>query len=243
MPLQASEALRTPRVLRVGTDFSGLDTAVLALKRLRLPMTLQFASDSNPACARLLRLLHEPKAFFPDVMARRAEEEQPVHLYITTPPCQSYSSNGKRRGVQDERGRVVSASMQYVQRHRPRVVVLENVTGLTHKKHRGVFRGLLRAFEQMKYHTRAKVLNARRYKVAQDRRRVFVVAIRRDSLRRPFKWPRPTGKRTLTDVLDTVRGTDKAGRLPRLDRPKRMARLAFQKIWASGVDPVLDLGR
>ena len=233
----AEPALRTPRVLRVGTDFSGLDTAVLALKRLDLPMRVQFVSDCDPACQRLLRALHKPKALFTDVLARTPDEEEPVHLYITTPPCQSYSSSGKRKGVADARGRVVSASMQYVHRRRPRVVVLENVTGFTHKKHQPVFRGILKALTQMGYHTRAKILNARKYKVAQDRRRVFIVAIRRDSLRRPFKWPRPTGKRTLTEVLDPLGRGDKARRLPRLERPKRMARLAFAKIWAGGVDP------
>lgn len=235
--MAAPDAMRTPRVVRVGTDFSGLDTAVLALKRLRLPMKLEFASDTESSCQRLLQGLHQPAAFYPDALHREASEVAGVHVYIATPPCQSYSTCGKRRGVRDARGRVVSASLKYVQRHTPRVFVLENVPGLTHKKHKAVFRGILLALQGLGYHTRAKILNSRHFHVAQDRRRVFIVAIKQDSLRRPFKWPKATGSTTLSEVLDPLVASDVPGRLPQRRRPKKMAKLAYRRIYAKGVNP------
>ena len=49
------------------------------------------------------------------------------------------------------------------------------------------------------------------------RNRWFVVAIRRDSLRRKFAFPEPVGKhqkQTASDILDKFTRGDKSGRLP-----------------------------
>ena len=76
-------ALRTPRVIKVGTDFSGLDTAVLALQRLsHLPVQLCFCSDTDKHCKKLLLHFHQPKNFYDNAEGRKKEEEVPVDLYI-----------------------------------------------------------------------------------------------------------------------------------------------------------------
>ena len=53
-------SLRVPRVVKFGSDFSGLDTAAIALKRVGIPTHQVFASDTNAACRILLSAKHQP---------------------------------------------------------------------------------------------------------------------------------------------------------------------------------------
>ena len=233
-----SKAARVPRLLQVGTDFSGLDSACVALKRLGIPTKLLFCSDSNPACEAFLKAKHKPLKFFKDVEQRLPQQEDYCDIYVTTPPCQSFSSAGKRQGLKDKRGMLLKKSAQYVKRNRPRLVILENVKGLTAKKFRPILAGLHTTFKRLGYRVHMRVLNAADFQVPQRRRRLFLVAIRKDSLRQQFAWPKPTGKRCLESVLDPWKATDCKGRLPKLRRSKQMAKKACSKIYAKGVNPL-----
>ena len=241
-------ALRTPRVIKVGTDFSGLDTAVLALQRLsHLPVQLCFCSDTDKHCKKLLLHFHQPKNFYDNAEGRKKEEEVPVDLYIATPPCQPWSSQGKQLGLQDPRGQLIKVPIRYVQRHRPRLFIMENVKGMCSKKRRPVLRGVRSALQTLGYHVFVGVLNARFYFVPQDRWRLFVVAIRQDSYRHKFQWPRKRGKRTLSSALDPATPADKPGRLPKNPRSRALALDAYKKSYSKGIDPrkvpvAIDIG-
>ena len=52
---------------------------------------------------------------------------QKVDVYISTPPCQSFSQAGKGLGVQDPRGALVWHPLRVCKELRPRVFVFENV--------------------------------------------------------------------------------------------------------------------
>lgn len=238
MAQDGTAALRVPRLLQVGTDFSGLDTAWVALQRLSLPSKLMFCSDKHPACKRFLQAKHKPVKFFDDVEARQPEQEVYCDIYVTTPPCQSFSTAGKQKGVGDKRGTLVRQSVHYIKRRKPRLVVLENVKGLTQKKFRPVLTGLKVALQNLNYRVFMKILDAKDFKVPQRRRRLFLVAIRKDSLKRKFTWPQPTGTCTLESVLDAWKPADCAGRLPMGQRAKALAKKAFAKIHAKGVNPL-----
>ena len=71
----------------------------------------------------------------------------------------------------------------------PRVAIMENVKGLTHKKHRKVLKGMARALTP-NFKMYWKVLNAENYQHAQSRERLFCVMIRKDCLKRAFTWPK-----------------------------------------------------
>ena len=229
---------RIPRVLQVGTDFSGLDSAWIALQRLQLPCRLCFCSDTEPACRAFLQR-HGPGQVFEDISSRTPEQEVYCDVYVTTPPCQTYSSAGKRKGTQDERGKLVHFSLKYIQRHRPRLVIMENVKGLKQKKFRPVLLGIHAALKKLGYVMWTRVLDSADFRVPQKRRRLFLVAIRQDSRRSPFKWPKPLGTRRLEEVLDPWnKATDKAGRLPTGERACKLAKLAYKKIYAKGVNPI-----
>ena len=82
--------LRARTKIRVGSDFSGMEAGVTALKRMGVPFTLAFSSDNDPSCQKFIRKVHKPKVLFEDITTRRPEEECDVDLYLWTPPCQSF---------------------------------------------------------------------------------------------------------------------------------------------------------
>ncbi|CAE7244095.1 haeIIM [Symbiodinium sp. CCMP2592] len=220
-----------PGLSRSGSALTCLDSAWLALKRMKVKAQLCFNSDSDANCKKLLQKIHKPEAFHDDIAARKPQSEQYVDLYVTTPPCQPFSMAGQKKGLKDKRGQLLKFSVAFVSRQKPRVVVLENVAMFASKKFKPVTRGLQRAFKKLGYVCFARVLNSADFKVSQARRRFFLVAIRKDSLHHPFHWPQPVGKRNLEDDLDPARPSDRPGRLPKTKRARDLALAAYGQVW------------
>jgi len=121
------------------------------------------------------------------------------------PPCQSYSTAGKRGAIDDPRGTLFYQYVNVIQVAQPRIFIMENVRGLLSAaiKHRplhlrkdedrpldpdeelgSVFsRIILPAFEQdMGYTVSFGVLNSLDYGAAQDRKRLIIIGSRDDEL-------------------------------------------------------------
>ena len=242
---------RCPKVVRFGSDFSGLDAGAVALRRMQIPHTVVFASDILKSSHKILQHVHQPKKLFTDILTRTADQEESVDVYVTTPPCQDVSSAGLQSGMNGPRrtGALISKSMKYVQAQKPRLVIFENVIGLTHKKFKPVLGGILKSFQSLGYTAHHNVLNSRDYGVPQDRRRVIIVAIRTDCIiaNRPFKWPDARPAPGISAALDPWVSTDKVGRLPLAPRQKDACRRAYKECYERGCDarvtPILvDIG-
>lgn len=91
-----------------------------------------------------------------------------------SPPCQSFSAAGLQRGADDKRNgfpwalRIVAARM-------PRLVVFENVKGLTFKKNVPYLESILAKLRDLGYDVAWKVLNCADFGVPQTRQRCFIV--------------------------------------------------------------------
>ena len=212
---------------------------MLALQRLpQIPVEHTFCSDSDEDCQKLLQKFYNSKTLHGDVSNRKEEDEKTVDLYIATPPCQAWSAQGQKRGLKDPRGGLMTVAMKYVKRRKPRAFVLENVKGLCAKRFKPVLKGIKEKLQELGYKTFFGVLNSKNYKVAQDRKRLFIVAVREDSYRRPFKWPKSQGARSLTSVLDPETSEDVPGRLPANKRSKELALTVYKKVFNDHkVDP------
>lgn len=99
------------------------------------------------------------------------------------PPCQSFSSAGKGKGLDDPRGQMVYEPMRYVRACGPRWVALEQVPEVL-----GYWRWIARELATMGYLTWAGILECADYGVPQCRRRAILLA----SLDRKVSPPAPT---------------------------------------------------
>ena len=87
-----------------------------------------------PCCAKCL--------ICSDIKERDNRTAPGCDLFITGAPCQAYSTAGQGAGLDDgkDRGVAVFYSLHYVRHKRPKVVMIENVRGLTFKRHKHVGR-------------------------------------------------------------------------------------------------------
>lgn len=129
-------------------------------------------------------------------------------------PCQAFSIAGHRKGFSDTRGTLFFDIEQIVEKHKPKVVFLENVKNLvTHDKGK-TFKVILEILEdKLGYKVFHKVLNTMTHaNVPQNRERIFIIAF--DPKQVPnyenFEFPKEVElTKTIHDILDKEKQDDK----------------------------------
>lgn len=128
-------------------------------------------------------LLNDPSCHF---LLRPAKlRKQDVFAVVGGPPCQSFSTAGKRKGTGDGRGMLYEQFVQVVETIRPRFFVMENVKGLAsmpiypdYENSRLVLETILSEFHRAGYHTVHGVVDAVHYGTPQFRERLIIVGSR-----------------------------------------------------------------
>ena len=98
-----------------------------------------------------------------------------VDVVVGGSPCQAFSVAGKRKGLMDERGRLMLEYVRAVRDLRPRWLLWENVPGVLSQDGGRAFGTLLGALEDCGYALAWRVLDAQFFGVPQRRRRVFLI--------------------------------------------------------------------
>ncbi|HEM3557655.1 DNA cytosine methyltransferase [Streptococcus suis] len=135
-----------------------------------------------------------------------------VDLIIGGPPCQSFSTVGKRQ--YDERAKMYKEYRRLLSIIRPKMFIFENVYGLLTMKddqNRPVIENVIESFENFRdfednlgYDIHTELLNAKDYGVPQSRERVFLVGIRNDLLiKEGWEFPPPKVSKPLS-VSDAI---------------------------------------
>jgi DNA (cytosine-5)-methyltransferase 1 len=110
-----------------------------------------------------------------------------IDIVAGGPPCQPWSSGGKRLGAADPRDGL-PLFRKTVGAVGPTAFLLENVAGLASRSRAAQLVELVSSFEAMGYTVTWRVLNAAQYGVPQKRMRLVVVGIRGAA----FEFPQPT---------------------------------------------------
>lgn len=69
---------RALKIIKPGSDFTGLDAAAAALNRMQVPHHCVFASDLLMASQKILQQVYQPKHIFTNILDRMADQEEPV---------------------------------------------------------------------------------------------------------------------------------------------------------------------
>lgn len=133
------------------------------------------------------------------------EYEGRVDILMGGVPCQAFSQAGERRGLEDPRGQLILDFNRLVLECKPKLLLVENVKGLTTHNGGATLASVLELFaNDGMYRMHTKVLNANAYGVAQKRERILIVGIRSD-LPDEFTYPEPEAYRpVLRDILQDV---------------------------------------
>lgn len=118
-----------------------------------------------------------------DVSATQVRELAPaadeLEALIAGPPCQGYSSAGKRK-ASDEKNRLFTAVTALARELRPRFVVIENVPGIRKVGGQGFVEAVLEELQASGYNAREYLLRACDYGAPQLRHRMIFLAQRAD---------------------------------------------------------------
>lgn len=112
---------------------------------------------------------------------------QKVDIILGGPPCQSYSTLGKRR--MDDRAHLFIQYKRVLQILMPKVFVFENVVGILSMDKGRLFEQVKREFAELGYGLKYKVLDAVDFGVPQHRERVILVGFQNHN---NFQYPLPT---------------------------------------------------
>lgn len=203
--------------IRTGSDFSGVGAFDQALLRLGIEQDKVFACDIDRYARQTYIENYGEPEYFPEDVYEREVPEEPLDLYMTSPPCQSFSVAGSRLGEEDRRGILFYNSHEFISKNKPRFFIFENVRGLTSHDTGRTFRRWLDYLggksvngnpvifpheESVPYHIYWRSLNATEFNVPQNRDRIFIVGIR-DDKDNVFSWPKKIHlTKKLKDVLE-----------------------------------------
>ena len=124
-----------------------------------------------------------------------------VDLFVGGSPCQSFSVNGKRAGLEDIRGTLFYEYARLVDEINPKVFIYENVRGMLNHDKGKTWDIIKSIFNQLNYNiyiNETPVLNSKDYGIPQNRERIFVVGIREDLDNGNFTFPK---KQKLTTTV------------------------------------------
>jgi len=107
----------------------------------------------------------------------RPAECRNIDVLLAGPPCQGFSTAGKRN-INDPRNKLLLVPAVVAEQLNPKIIVVENVMGSTSGSHRKYWERLRFRLRHLGYRTADVKCNARDLGVPQERRRALLIAWR-----------------------------------------------------------------
>jgi len=185
-------------MIRVGTDCSGIESPIQALKKIKIPFSHEFSSEIDKFCIESIKANYSPKIMFDDILSRDNSLLPDIDFYICGFPCQPFSMLGNRKGVRDNRGNIFTVCLDVIRTKKPLFFILENVSGLLSIDNGETFKNIISQLESIeKYKIFWKVLNTSDYGLPQNRKRVYIVGTKSE-----FEWPEKRKMKKLNTFID-----------------------------------------
>jgi DNA (cytosine-5)-methyltransferase 1 len=102
-----------------------------------------------------------------------------LDIFDGSPPCQGFSTAGKRK-MSDDRNQLFHEYVRLLRGLKPKVFVMENVSGMVKGKMKIIFAEILRELKASGYKVSARLLNAMYFNVPQSRQRMIFIGVRED---------------------------------------------------------------
>lgn len=168
-------------------DFcSGIGGGRLGLEQCHLKCVGH--AEINHEALRTYELFFKDTHNFGDLMRINPNDLPDFDALISGFPCQAFSINGKRKGLEDERGTIIYGLIRILKVKQPKFFLLENVKGLINHNKKATFNIIIKALQEAGYTTYYQMLNSADFQLAQNRERLYIVGFRKD-LKHPFNFP------------------------------------------------------
>lgn len=112
-----------------------------------------------------------------------------VDIMVGGSPCQSFSTYGKKRGLEDTRGTLFYDYARIIMEVRPKIFIYENVPGLLTHDNGQTWAKMLEVWNSLGYTVVCDKLNAKDFNHPQNRLRLFLIGFRDDIYKKTYKFP------------------------------------------------------
>jgi len=163
--------------------FCGCGGVSEGLKRSHF--TVIAAVDNNQIACKTYRYNH-PDVHLYDKDIREVDIEdihnryfskRSLDLLVVCAPCQPFSSQNKGLHSVEEQPKLIMNSLDYVKALKPKLIVFENVPGITRHKFKHIIKDLITKLEALNYIvSEPTILDAADYNVPQRRKRAIMFA-------------------------------------------------------------------
>lgn len=190
--------------LKVISLFSGIGAQERGLQELNIDYELLNFCEFDETKAKAYSLLHaEPvEKNLWDITKVDLNTIKQSDLIIYSPPCQSWSVAGKKKGINDIRGTLFWNALDIIKKSNPKYAIMENVNNLP-ERFTSDFEEMLKCLDNTGYNNYWQIINARDF-IPQNRKRVFIVSIRKDIDAYDFKFPVGTDSTNWWDFIDPL---------------------------------------
>lgn len=193
----------SPPSLKALSFFTGCMGLDLGLEKEGIKVLL--ACETDPATQQTIKNNRPDIALIGDIRNFSAKEirtqaglslSEDIDVIVGGPPCQAFSSAGKRRGFDDERGNVFLTFIDLIIDLHPKFAIVENVRGLLsaslkpkpHNKKGSALLFVIRKLEEAGYSISFNLYNAANFGSPQQRERI-IIACSRDGEKLPYLTP------------------------------------------------------
>lgn len=142
---------------------------------------------------------------------KKAVGNKKIDIIVGGPPCQSYSTLGKRQ--LDGRANLFLEYKRILEIVQPKAFVFENVVGILSMDKGDLFKRVQKEFMELGFTLKYKVLDAVNFGVPQHRERVILVGFKGDNV---FEYPEETHGNNIVGKLNWVTYGQALGDLPSL---------------------------
>ena len=179
-------APRAQHALTVISTFAGCGGSSLGYSMAGFRELLAVEWDDNAAATFRLNFPDVPlyhgdiaKLTVEDVLARTGLRPGELDVFDGSPPCQGFSTAGKR-DFGDDRNQLFREYVRLLRGLKPKVFVMENVSGMVKGKMKLIFADILRELKASGYRVSARLMNAMYFNVPQSRQRMIFIGVRED---------------------------------------------------------------
>ncbi len=187
-------ANQKPQVFRVVDLFSGCGGLTHGLHQVSIEQntftTIAAVDIWAAACDTLEANFSDIKVFRAGLtkgiisQLKTLAQDSGVDLVVGGPPCQGFSTSGKR-ALDDPRNSLVKMYLKAIEALQPKAFLMENVVGFTTFQNGEIRRGVVKKAKSLGYSVYPAIVQASLYGVPQRRRRFVLVGVKAGS----FHWP------------------------------------------------------
>jgi DNA (cytosine-5)-methyltransferase 1 len=171
---------KTDLKLKIFEAFAGYGGASFGLKKSKISHEVIGFSEFDKYASAIFELNHPGIKNYGDITQIDPSELPDFNMFTGGFPCQPFSSAGLGKGELDIRGTLFYDVIRICEAKKPTHVLLENVKGLTTKRHKETFEKIICELKRIGYDVHWKVLNTKDYGVPQNRERLWIYGFRGD---------------------------------------------------------------